>query len=119
MLSQWCVVGGAESQVTDETDDCLDERPAAWWVEQLDDDWQTVVQADGVLSHLGFRVTTGEMSQSTDGWFCDVLSVSRLHDGSDESLDTIHLAHDHLVALVVACQVTDNASSTGDNVDVV
>ena len=55
----------------------------------------------------------------THSRFCDVLAVPGLQDGAYEGLDASHLAHDHLVAHVVAGQVGDDAGGTGHHVDVV
>lgn len=119
-------------------------------MKQFDEDRQSVVQAHGVLCHLGLRVATRQVAQGTDlqthdtdmyqyrrycalpnfnkdtsrtsdtyGWLGDVLSVSGLEYCSDESLNTSHLAHKHLVVLIVTSQVAEDASRAGHHIDVV
>ena len=65
MFPQRRVVGRAESQVTHQTNDGLDERPAAGWVQQFHQDRQAIVQAHSILGHLRLGVTRCQMAQGT------------------------------------------------------
>ena len=119
VLAQRCLVLHAERQVADETHHGLDERPAAWRMQQLDEHWQSVVKTHGVLCRLSVGVATGEMSERADGRLGDVLAVACLHDGAHERLDAAHLANRVLVLRVVACQVGEDSCSARHDVEVV
>jgi len=62
-LAQWGVVCCAEGQVADETNDGLHQRPPGGWMQQLDNHLQTVVEAHGVLGHLGLNMAGGKMTK--------------------------------------------------------
>lgn len=72
-----------------------------------------------------FSVSTGDRQKEVEeknltySRFGDVLSVSSLHDCADQGFDASHLADHHLVPLVVAGEVGENARSTSDHVDVI
>ena len=66
MFSQRGVVRWTQRQVTDQTDDGLDQRPPAGRVEKLDEHGQAVVETHGILGHLGLRVATRQMTQGTN-----------------------------------------------------
>ena len=62
MFPQWGVVGWAEGEVTNEPDNSLDKGPAAWWVKQLDKDWETVMETYCILGHLSLMMASSQMT---------------------------------------------------------
>lgn len=58
-------------------------------------------------------------ANKTHSRFGDVFAVASLHDSAHEGLNAAHLAHYHLVALVVARQVGQDACSARHHIDVV
>lgn len=112
------MVGGTQGQVADEANNGLDQRPPRWRVQQLDDDLQAIVEAYGVLSHLGLNVARGQVAQRANRRLCDLLTIAGVDDGAHESVHAAHLAHDHLVALVVAGQVGEDAGGARHEVDI-
>lgn len=97
----------------------LDQWPLVGLVEQLHNGWDAIVEAHGVLSHLGLRVAAGKVPQGTDGRLCDVILVPGSQDGVDESLHAAVLRHQRLVFAVVAGQVGEGACGAGEDVDVI
>ena len=79
MLTERGVVSGTECEITDETDDGFDERPAARRMEQLDESWQAVVQTHGILGQLGLGMTRRQVTQSADGRLSDILAITGLN----------------------------------------
>ena len=63
---------------------------------------RTGSQADSILSHLGLAVVAGQVAKSTHGRLSDVLAVTGLQDGADQSFDAIRQTHNCLVVLIVA-----------------
>lgn len=78
MLSQWSVVGRAKSKVADKTNDSFDERPATRRVQQFDQHWQPVVQANCILGHFRLRVPRCKVTEGADCRLSDVLSITSL-----------------------------------------
>lgn len=117
-LSEGGVVSGTKGQVADQANDSLDQRPPWWWVQQLDDHLQAVVEAHGVLCHLGLNVARGQVAQSANSWLGDLFAIAGVDDGAHERIHATHLAHDNLVALVVARQVGEDAGGARHEVDV-
>ena len=58
------------------------------------------------------------MPQGAHGGLGDLLPVPGRDDGPDQRLYPPDLAHGHLVLLVVAGEVGQDARGTGDNVDI-
>lgn len=56
--------------------------------------------------------------QSNYGWFGDFLAVSSVDDCANQCFDATNLAHNSLVALVIAGEVGKNAGRACDNVDI-
>lgn len=118
VLPEWGVVGRAQGQVADETNDGLDQRPTRWRMQESDNGGKTALEPDCVLGHLTFSVSGGQVTKSTHGWLSDLFSVSGCNDGLDEGFNASDLAHDNLVLLVVAGKIGKDASCTSDNVDI-
>ena len=76
VLSQRRVVGRAERQVPDETDDGLDQRPPRRGVHQPDDGREAALEPHGVLGHLALLVAGGEVAQGAHGRLGDLLTVT-------------------------------------------
>ncbi len=136
VLPKGTVVGGAQSQVADQSNDRLDKWPARGRVHQTDDGGQAALETNRVLRHLALRVAGSQVAESANGWLCyllpkriigvpdDTISlkgipVSGCNNGPDESLDAANLANYYLVLLVVAGQVGQDTGSTGDDVYIV
>ena len=66
VLPKRSVVGRAEGQVPDETNDGLDERPPAGRVHQSDDLREAALEPHSVLSQLALLVSGGQMSEGAD-----------------------------------------------------
>ena len=77
------------------------------------------MQVDSIPSHLSFQVAAGQVAKSAHSRLSDILVVTGLQNDVDQSFDAINLAHNCLVALIVAGQFGQDPCSTGDNVDVV
>lgn len=67
----------------------LDERPVGRRVQQFDHHRKAVMEAHGILGHLGVLVARRQVTQGADGGLGDVLSVSgaehRAHQRFDAS----------------------------------
>ena len=116
VLSERSVVGGTQSQVSDEANDGLDQRPSAGRMHQPDNNGEeAALDPDSVLSKVTLLVSTGQVSEGAHSWHCD-LSFPGSNNGPDQSPDA---AYSQLVLLVVAGQqVGEDAGCTGHNVDI-
>lgn len=97
----------------------LDQWPLVRLVEQLDDCCDAIVEAHRVLGHLGLRVPAGEVPEGADSWFGDILLVTCSQDSVDQGLHPIGLCDQCLVLTVVAGQVGEGASGTGQHVHII
>lgn len=59
------VVGGAQSQVPNEADHRLDQRPPRRGMQQVHDDGDAALEADSVLGHFRLRVARSQVTQCT------------------------------------------------------
>ncbi|BES97250.1 Hypothetical protein NTJ_10064 [Nesidiocoris tenuis] len=66
MVSEWGVVGLAEGQVPDETDNGFNQWPARWRMKQFHDDLNAVEEAYSVLGDFSLWVAGCEVPESAD-----------------------------------------------------
>ena len=59
-------------------------------------------------------MSTGDVSQGTNRWLDDLLLIVKLNNRIDQRVNAIVLNHGHLVVLIVAGQIRDDAYRTGD-----
>ena len=59
-----------------------------------------------------------QVTESAHRRLSDFLTVAGRDDSADERLDATHLADDHLVLLIIACQIGEYSSGASHNVDV-
>lgn len=97
----------------------LYQRPMGWWVQKFNHNWESIVKTNSILGHLCFLVSAGQMTKSTDGRLSDVLPVTSTKDGTHESLYTTHLAHHHLVLIIIASEIRKNSGCTGDDIYII
>lgn len=97
----------------------LYQRPVGWWVQEFNHNRQSIMKANGILGHLGFLMPAGQMTKSTDGRLSDVFPVTSTKDGAYKSLYATHLAHHHLVFVIIASEVRENSSCTGDHIYII
>ena len=64
-------------------------------MQQLDHNGQAVVQAHGILGHLGVLVAGGQVTEGTDRRLCDVLPVAGTQDCTHQGLDAANLKTMH------------------------
>jgi hypothetical protein len=65
MFSQRSMVGRAEGKISHQPYNSLDQRPAAWRVQKFHKNWQAIVKAHSILSHLGLWVTRCQVAKGT------------------------------------------------------
>lgn len=101
-----------------ESNDSLDQRPSRRRIEQLDNHRDAVIEPHRVLRHLGLDVARREVAQRAHRRLGYLLALARVDDRADQRVHAAHLAHGHLVALVVAGQVGQDAGRAGHDVHV-
>ena len=110
--------GWTVGHVPDQTNNSLDQGPPARWVHQPHYGGEAFLQSHYVLGHLALRVSGSLVPQVAHGGLGDLLPVPSRDDGPDQRLYPPDLARGHLVLLVVAGEVGQDARCTGDNVDI-
>lgn len=55
-----------QNEIPDETNNSFDKWPSAWRMQELDKNRQTIVHAHRVLGTVSFRMTGGQVTQSTN-----------------------------------------------------
>lgn len=101
-----------------ESNDSLDQRPSRRWIEQLHNHRDAVIEPHRVLRHLGLDVARREVAQRANCRLGYLFTLASIDDRADQSVHAAHLAHGHLIALVVAGQVGQDAGCAGHDVHV-
>lgn len=96
MFSERRVIGWAKGEIPDEPNDGLDEGPARGWLQQFHNNFNSVVLTHGVLSHLSFDVTRGQVAESANRWFRDFFAITCVDDRAHQSIHSADLAYSHL-----------------------
>src|SRR5512143_445133 len=63
-------------------------------------------------------MTCCQMTQSTDGWFSDFLTIASINNRTYQSINTTDLTNCSLITLIVTCQIREYASCTSDNINI-
>lgn len=118
MFTQRCMICWAQGQISDQSYHRFHQWPSGWGLQQLYNHLHAVVQTYTILCHLWFHMSWCQMAQGTNSRFCYLFSFPCIADGTHQSIYATHLAYCYFIALVVACQVWEDASSTCHNINV-
>ena len=113
------MVGRAQGQVPDESDDGLHQRPPRGRVHQPNDGGEAALKSDGVLGQVAFRVSRGQVSEGAHRRLGDLLSVPCCNNCPHQGFDASHVADHYFVLLVVARQVGKDSGGASHDVHVV
>lgn len=117
VLSEKIVILLVKRQVSDEPYDSFFQGPSRV-VEELGDHLHPEGFPYDLLRHLGFRVSAGEMSQATNGWFSDLLFVSGVVHSVHESLWPVESVDQRFIPLIVARHIRESSHRQRDNIRV-
>lgn len=97
----------------------LDQWPLVGLIKQLNNGRNSIVKPHRVLCHFSLWMPTGEVPQSTHSWLSDVFFVSSSENSVYEGFNSIRLSYQGFILAVVASQIGECTSGTGQHIDII